>query len=239
MKDTDTYLLRGTKQMAQSNDKALEKLVTKAWQAYDHESAMPLRIEKTMPILFFGDIDAYKRSKIRIITVGLNPSTKEFPEHNRFRRFPAVKHDTAREANLYLAALSNYFKECPYDDWFEHYEGLLKGMGASYYGETEITALQTELCSPVVTDPTWGDLRAGDRKALSQSGSEIWHELVNVLEPSIAILSMGFGHLSQLKYKSWKNLADAELKSGIGGIASTARALCSYLFREDERPCLA
>lgn len=45
-------------------------------------------ITESMPIAYFGDLYTYYLSKIRIITVGLNPSSKEFPYENPYLRFP-------------------------------------------------------------------------------------------------------------------------------------------------------
>ena len=36
----------------------------------------PQVVDGSIPILFFGDIEAYQRSKTRVITVALNPSDK-------------------------------------------------------------------------------------------------------------------------------------------------------------------
>lgn len=37
----------------------------------------------SIPVLYFGDLEVFKKSSIKIITVGLNPSHKEFPQYAR------------------------------------------------------------------------------------------------------------------------------------------------------------
>ena len=55
------------------------ELVAAAWRAYDAAAALPSRVTPAAPILFFGNLDAYRASLLRVLTVGLNPSHKEFP----------------------------------------------------------------------------------------------------------------------------------------------------------------
>ena len=54
-----------------------------------------------VPILFFGDVDKYFSQRIKILTVGQNPSKDEFPEgFERFENFSYfVCFNTAVECN--------------------------------------------------------------------------------------------------------------------------------------------
>ena len=53
-------------------------VVKEAWKAF--ECAAPSsRVCPAMPILFFGDLEAYSTSPFRVVTVGLNPSLQEWP----------------------------------------------------------------------------------------------------------------------------------------------------------------
>ena len=67
-------------------------LLAKAWNKFEEvKDLSPLeRIAGNFPILWFGDMDAYFRSEIRVITVGLNPSIREFSEP-RFFTYPIGK----------------------------------------------------------------------------------------------------------------------------------------------------
>jgi hypothetical protein len=83
-------------------------------------------VQPSVPILFFGNLDRYRRSGCRIITVAKNPSSQEFPSGNPFLRFPNANQSN----NAYLAALSNYFDATPYDLWFSAYAKVLAGANA-------------------------------------------------------------------------------------------------------------
>ena len=78
----------------------------------------------------------------------------EFPADSPFRRFPLAEGVTASELDRYLDALSAYYRTDPYRGWFSAFEPLLNGAGASYYAGRTSTAVHTDICSPVATDPT-------------------------------------------------------------------------------------
>ena len=44
-----------------------------AWRAFDRAAERPWCVTPAVPILFFGDLDAYRASPLRVLTVGLNP----------------------------------------------------------------------------------------------------------------------------------------------------------------------
>ena len=134
----------------------LNASVTQAWCAFDRATELPSRVTPAAPILFFGNLDAYCASPLRLLTVGLNPSLHEFPTGEPFQRFPfLIGTSTDREPGRYLDAMSDYFRTDPYRKWFDRaLEPLLNGAGASYYAGETSTALHTDICSPVATNPT-------------------------------------------------------------------------------------
>jgi hypothetical protein len=185
----------------------LDQLVGEAWRIYHQAAATTngVLVRPSIPILFFGDSDRYYRSPRRIITVGLNPSLQEFPPNSRFSRFPLAKDLyprilTGEATSEYLAALNSYFRIEPYRSWFDSYEPLLNGMGASFYDGAEGTALHTDICSPLATDPTWSRLGSGSRSALILAGRALWHKLVRLLEPDF-ITSVARGHLVNISFR--------------------------------------
>ena len=111
----------------------LSASVALAWCAFDRASRLPSRVTPAAPILFFGDLDAYRTSPLRMLTVGLNPSLHEFPAAEPFRRFPLAGDSLGREPGRYLDAMSAYFRTDPYRSWFGAFEPLLNGAGSSYY----------------------------------------------------------------------------------------------------------
>ena len=176
-----------------------------AWQAFDRVAGWPCRVTPAAPILFFGDFPAYRDSPVRVLTVGLNPSLHEFPDGEPFQRFPLAGGHTGREPARYLDAMSAYFRTDPYRGWFSTFEPLLKGMGASYYGGTASTALHTDICSPVATNPTWGGLDEAVRSGLAANGVPLWHMLLEELRPHIVALSVAEAHLERIRFASITN----------------------------------
>lgn len=56
----------------------LDDAIAMAWRAFERAGRLTSRVTPAVPILFFGDLDGYWVSPLRIVTVGLNPSRKEF-----------------------------------------------------------------------------------------------------------------------------------------------------------------
>jgi hypothetical protein len=123
-------------------------------------------VKTSMPILWFGDSAAYFNSRVRVVTVGLNPSRVEFPQADRFLRFPSARDlslsvDPSKRRPAFIRALDDYFRLEPYRPWFDRgFERVLNGMATSYYQGQPSTALHTDLFSPLATDPTWSGLDA-------------------------------------------------------------------------------
>jgi len=112
----------------------MESLIDEAWRLY-HESGPDSPVVKpSIPIVYFGDRERYLRSPIRVSTVALIPSRKEFPDADRFARFrPAETVYSGildgRYRDEYVGALNAYFREKPSRSWFGWFEEVLIGMG--------------------------------------------------------------------------------------------------------------
>ena len=167
--------------MAVMNKSELGEVVEGAWRCYGRAAALGSAVAPAVPILFFGDVDAYFGSRLRVVTVGLNPSSREFPADDPLRRFPLAEGIDRADLGRYVDALSEYFRVDPYAGWFGAWEPLLNGADASYYPGAASAALHTDICSPVATDPTWSGLGGGDRSALMDDGVALWHELLVLL----------------------------------------------------------
>ena len=135
-----------------------------------------------------------------MVTVGLNPSLREFPEDSPFRRFPGCAEITAVDNERYLQGLCSYFRFRPYHRWFQSYEVALGGAEASYYPGKPSTALHTDIASPVATNPTWSKLGESERSALQEKGGTIWRRLLKILKPQMVMLSVAREHLSRIDY---------------------------------------
>jgi len=183
----------------------LDGLIAESWQIYKeafHTKDSPV-VRRSMPILFFGDSDGYFRSAIRVITVGLNPSREEFPQSNRFARFPGAQGlypsilGTAGYPE-YKAALDAYFRTNPYWSWFAAWEPLLEGLDGSFHGGKSNTALHTDMCSPLATDPTWRKLPRNVQAELIRRGRPLWNRLVQVLAPDLILFSVAQRHVDDV-----------------------------------------
>ena len=195
-------------------------LATDAMRAFDRAAQRSCCVQLAMPILFFGSLDGYLRSSPRVLTVGLNPSRREFPEDEPFRRFPLAADTCGRAPQWYLEAIFAYFRTNPYRAWFSSFEHLLRGMDASYYGDRTSTALHTDICSPVATDPTWSRLGKVDREALEHDGLPLWHGLVEQLRPQVVVLSIARKYLEHIEFDAmtdWEVIHCVK-RNGDGGL---------------------
>ena len=180
----------------------LGEVVEGAWRSYGRAAALGSAVTPAVPILFFGDVDAYFGSRLRVLTVGLNPSSREFPTDDPFQRFPLAEGIDRADLDQYLDALSAYFRADPYAGWFGAWEPLLNGAGTSYYPGAASTALHTDICSPVATEPTWSRLDGGDRRALMDDGVPLWHELLVLLRPNLVLISVARRHLERISFET-------------------------------------
>lgn len=160
-----------------------------------------------IPIHWFGDRMAYNKSKVKVVTVGLNPSNKEFRErdgdpYSTSLRFPTYKEGNA---NTLTSALNAYFKTNPYG-WFKAFENVLNGMGASYYDNDNYPcrALHTDICSPWATDPTWSKLPQEKKEALYAEGHPQWLNLIAALKPDIIVASVSSNYIAKLGIENTK-----------------------------------
>ena len=181
---------------------------------FDRAAGLPPRVTPAAPILFFGDLDAYRASPLRVLTVGLNPSWHEFPAGNPFQRFPLLNGgSTDREPSRYLDAMSAYFHAHPYRKWFRAFERVLDGAGTSYYTGKAAVALHTDICSPVATNPTWSRLGDTDRAGLEADGGPLWHTLLETLRPHMVALSVASAHLRRIEFApvdQWRTIHEFE-----------------------------
>ena len=98
-----------------------EEIKKKAREHYRKFQNENFIIKPSFPVLYFGDLNEYSDSQIKIVTVGKNPSYWEFfngCEYTTKLRFP--KWDEGKRN--FEEALNSYFNICPYLQWFSSYE---------------------------------------------------------------------------------------------------------------------
>lgn len=168
------------------------KLLIKTIKYFEEHIENEIIVKPSLPILYFGDLNAYKNSRKKVLTVGKNPSVNEFKE-NKSESYSFLRFNLWRpeEKNL-IETLNNYFLHKPLKNWFSSFEPILNGLGASYYRNTKynIRVLHTDMCSPLATNPTWSKLNKTQMKILFEKGHEIWIELIEELQPDIMIVSI-------------------------------------------------
>lgn len=164
-------------------------LIDKAMRYYTNYSKQSFVVSPSLPVLYFGDLEAYSRSPLRIITVGKNPSAREFDrdKKGRFERFPRW----TGKSNSLVCSLNEYFRVNPYMEWFRpSFSRILEGMDASFCGAKTNTALHTDLCSPLGTDPGWSGLCSAQMALLEEEGEALWRSLVDELRPQVMLVSV-------------------------------------------------
>lgn len=183
----------------------MNALIKESWLIYERHRDADIVVTPSIPILFFGDSRGYFESEVKVITVGLNPSRVEFPESDRYLRFTKARDIYPQIIDghcyqEYLEALNEYFSNHPYRAWFNSFEPLLNGLGASYYEGPRNTALHTDLCSPLATEQTWSKLSREQRERLRADGTALWHQLVKTLMPDVIVTSVAENHLNNINF---------------------------------------
>lgn len=171
-------------------------------------------IKDSLPILYFGDINAYFKSQYKIITAAINPSSAEFGVGESstkisFARFPqferiAKERDLSDESALqYLSSLNAYFQTGnDYKQWFDRTprNNLFSPFNASYYDSASNRAIHTDILSPFATFPKWSKLDSQIQRRFSEFGIALWHELIAILEPDIIFMSLNKKYISHTDF---------------------------------------
>lgn len=177
----------------------INDLVNEVEQDFERLKALPetakIVVPDSMPILWFGDLEAYEKSDLRVLTVSKNPSDAEFGENQRFKNLSALtKRGGALSVNIedYKSALNQYFRYNP-SRWFKQLAKFLPIFNASYTGEKNV-AIHVDLFTPIATRPVWPGLS----KMQQEQFDSKFEKLVNVLQPDVLITSLSASNLKIL-----------------------------------------
>ena len=166
-----------------------DKLLERTFSYFDKHYNDDYVVKPSLPILYFGDLVAYEKSPLRVVTVGKNPSDNEFrnskSDNFSFLRF---KNWNPNQKNL-QETLNRYFFDAPLRQWFSSFEPILNGMNCSYYENQINRAIHTDICSPLVTFPTWSNL-GENKERLFNEGFLIWKDLIEEIQPDIMLISV-------------------------------------------------
>lgn len=153
-----------------------------------------LILKDSFPIMWFGDMEAYMHSRQRIVTIGLNPSDREFEEGTN--RFNGAKEAIEKDDIWsYTNAMNRYFdkENNTYTGWFSHYNKVLSGLDATYgecFGEKkENTAVHIDFV-PVATTKKWSKMRTKEKRFLVCQSREHLQRLICILNPNIIVASV-------------------------------------------------
>ena len=179
-------------------------LINRTFEYFNKFRGKYFIVKPSLPILYFGDIDAYSGSQRKIVTVGKNPSDNEFrlskSDKYSFCRFP----EWDEERGKLIQTLNSYFEQKPLKQWFSSFEPILNGLNSSFYknGQYNNIAIHTDICSPLATNPTWSKLAREEQEQLFKDGFALWKSLIEELQPDIILISVPyklFKHVIQTK----------------------------------------
>ena len=184
----------------------MKQFIQHCWNGFQSIKQHPFVVPNSIPILWFGDLDAYKRSDLRIVTVGLNPSNIEFLSNSNSNNY-SVSHRFPKAVNLvgksklstndilvYEDSMNEYFtnqlngKRTWYRTWFSNNEAALHGLDASYFNSVDYkrTAIHIDLWTPVATDK-WKLLTKNQKVILRNNTGCSFNQLLVKLDPNVII----------------------------------------------------
>ena len=166
----------------------LHNLMKKYVEDFKEKANFPFVVSNSIPIIWFGDINEYIKSKLKVVTIGLNPSDKEFPVENGRFNFVELDEDVTGEGLRNLEeTLNQYFYKNPYK-WFNKYDRILSFVNSSYHSENG-SAIHIDVCSAIATNPTWGKLGKKEKKIIENE--VLFKELFSLLQPHLVFASIG------------------------------------------------
>jgi len=179
----------------------MKLLIDKYWKLFQTDGNNAV-VEDSIPILWFGNLDAYFRSKHKVVTAALNPSFIEFYEKQSGAKGKDVRFQDAASLpngewddshyNTYVQAMNNYFCFNPYNRWFGHLESVLNCFDSSYYcmkADLSNTAVHIDIHAPVATNPTWGKISKKEKDQITGRYHECFEDMMTFLNPEVLIVS--------------------------------------------------
>ena len=180
---------------------SLDNLITNVWSDFQNVKADSCIVKISIPIIWFGDMNTYfQNGNRRIVTIGLNPSKREFQDNKglyrtnlRFAKASNIINNNTlsiKDVCDYEEAMNEYFLQNPYKAWFQYYEKILNLLNSSYYGSNTYNhAIHIDVCSPVATDPAWGGLCSNQKNRLVTDWEKYFSDFLNFLKPQIILIS--------------------------------------------------
>lgn len=155
------------------DDIIIDDIINDYIEDYNTKKADPILksiIQGEIPLIWFGDMEAYYTSDKKVVTVGINPSYTEFENNPGY--YAHIYLSNPHVSNDLKDLFNNYFKPKPKKinhephKWFEHYKKVLNlsNLKFSYDDTEENRALHIDLCTAIATKPKWGKLNKNQKK---------------------------------------------------------------------------
>ena len=164
----------------------LKQVVKDYIEDFNAKKDLPCVVKGSLPIPWYGSLDAYFASDVRVVTMTPNPVAEEFAEE---RFAPVDLSDAARAVDPLINSLNAYFTKNPNLGYFDHYEKVLQSIGCSYFeGEALNNAVQINVFSDIATSFVWNQLDPDDQKKLINI--TLFKRMINELDPDIMLFSI-------------------------------------------------
>ncbi len=172
----------------------MQSLYNKSWdQLKSDRSQFKEDIDQeATPILVFGQFKS-----ARIVTVGLNPSEREFRESSkplkgdkqRFLHWPRDGQLTSDLRKMAFERMTNYFtRGQAYSRWFDRYSPLLCSLSACYKSGT---ACHTDVISPFATARGINRCKGSNVRYLKKFGRPMWLEVMKKIPHAELVFGCG------------------------------------------------
>lgn len=175
------------------NFKGLIKQAVDEWK-----NSKNIYLSGACPVLWFGNIDDIDQVSDFVMTVGINPSDKEFLD-DKGKKLSKCRFDYPNlDTPTLIKAYNEYFSKNPYLAWFgdpeekKGVEAALNYLDASYYNTSyKYKAVHFDWF-PFPTSDKFSDIKDSDKKFVDKTidglGKEIIDTAIDVLKPKFILV---------------------------------------------------
>lgn len=166
-------------------------------------------VDEAWPRLWFGDLEAYSRSELRVITAALNPSGADFrnpldEEYRSVRLSAETCASAPGDLESYKRYCKEFFETGRRDKWFGNFRKLLRDIqdGVDYnckgswrFGSGSASfpvhqAIHLDVFSPFATKDKWSSLKPTVKECLRGRGEPLFKAMVDILKPHLLLVGV-------------------------------------------------
>ena len=209
------------------NENELNDLILDIWLDFEELKVNPesaeVLIPNSMPLLWFGDLPAYEKSDLKILTVSKNASYAEFGENQRFEKL--LTELSSVNLEIYKSNLNQYFEYNP-SSWFNQLAKFFPIFDAAYkQSENQINrALHIDLFTPIPTEPVWPNLTKSQQSQFVMK----FPQIMQILKPDILLTSLSVSNLKILLKNAGTEIEEIFNEEELGKSAKYVRAYRLY-----------